>query len=191
MRNIVIAFILFGCSQSLSAQLREVPNSKVLSQKAIMEGAQSILDDYIRAVEMAADCKNGAVHLASFLQLFTSDALIEVSSRNRASIPPRTPSAYINGLRRLCIAGIYDEIHFDFSEEMLQRDNLIYQFGGACEIDRRIQQTFKGYKNKDLTYCDVTIRRISIIFYRLKDGSYQPFIKHIAIEETNPCLPNI
>jgi len=187
MRNILFAFILAVISLSSSAQLREVPRSRILSDNIVRDGAQSILDDYTRAVEMAADCKNGGVHLKSFLQLFTPDAYIEVSSRSRTGTVSRTPAAYINGLRRLCVGGIYDEIHFDFSEDILERSNLIYQFGGACEIDRRIHQTFRGYRNNVLTYCDVTIRRMSIVFYRLNDGSYQPFIKRITIEETSDC----
>jgi hypothetical protein len=191
MKQLPLLFILFTASFAAKTQIPEDKRKQLPPNDILLEKAQFIVSNYKMAVILSSNCKNRNYDKESILQMFTETAMIEVSSNRGGKPSERTPKEYFFNLRNLCNGINYDSIDIKFKPDIL-RESEVSRFENTCMIKRDIVQRFVGFKkgNPKPVYCDVTIKKIIMVFVPQRDGSYKALISRVTVEDTQACDKN-
>ena len=182
-------FLLQLC-MTATAQPSERRNKSLPSFDIIRDEAQGLLNDYKTAVVRAVRNRTREYDLTTILEKFTPSAMIEMSSLRTRIIKRKTPYAYFTALKDLSKGINYDSVDITFPSDPLMDDQIeISKLDNSCTINHPFIQRFRGYRAgcTQPVYCDVTIRRIYVVFTLLRDGTYRARIADVTIDSTNAC----
>lgn len=192
MKITITLLLLFTTISKAFSQINESGSYKFPPDSILLKKAQYLVDNYKVAVILAVNCKNNYFNLESILNKFTKDAIIEVSSVNSDHIRKKTVTEYFSRLRDFCRGINYDSIDISFPSDIIKPNEIKKEYSNVCSVNKDIIQVFKAYRNNNSNpvYCDVTIKRIWVVFVANQDGSYSALINRVSVLNTQNCFLN-
>jgi hypothetical protein len=127
------------------------------------------------------------------IELFTEDAIIQVSSLNNNIIKEYSREGYLTLVTGLKCGSKprYKDFTFSYSPTSPSDGKIEQCFDGNCTMSFEMHQIFKGEPLKgQKEYCDYTIKSVKIYFHFNEKGELEAQITGIYVEKTLPCCKN-
>lgn len=149
-----------GESQDISKEEKEQLVRQLVEDKIYL------LENYISVIGSTKKSKKERRQaIKSVTSLFSSDAIIEVSSKNKDKIERIPAKKYFE--RLFALGKKYDDIKITYDRNSVGNIELIDD--KISRVDVIIRQYFEGYKNGNLQYEDYTIKNVEVMIYEKRN----------------------